>query len=100
VASTKTAVVVLVMVSPVAVDKDSKKSPLFIEYLSREMTSLEVRPLVTLTPNIKFSVFVSIIGTRPIFVLVRAGTPRLSEKVSSTAEVNVSLDSFSGDSPA
>ena len=88
------------MVSPVAVDKDSKKSPPFIEYLSREMTSLVVRPLVTLTPNIKFSVFASIIGTTPILVLVRAGTPRASDKVSSTADVNVSLDSFSGESPA
>ena len=99
-ASTKIAIVVLVTVSPVAADKDSRKAPPFIGYLSRDITSSDLKPLVTFTLNIKLRVLVSIMATGSTSVLVRAWTPRASDKLSSTADVNVSLVSFSAESPA
>ena len=93
------AIVVFVIVSPVAVDKDLIKAPPCIGYLSLEITSSDLKPLVTLTLIIKLSVFVSIMATGPASVLVWAGMPRASDKQSSTADVNVSLVSFSAESP-
>ena len=93
------------MVSPVAVDKDSRNAPPCIGYLSREMTSSDLKLLVTLTLKIKLSefvfvfVFVFIMVSGPISVLVWAGTPRASDRVSSTADLNVSLVTFSSASP-
>ena len=103
-ASTKMATVVLVMVSPVAADKDSRNAPPCIGYLSREMTSSDLKLLVTLTLKIKLSVFVFVLvfimASGPTTVLVWAGTPRASDRVSSTADLNVPLVTFSSESPA
>ena len=103
-ASMKIAIVVLVIALPVAADKDSRNVPPCIGYLSREMTSSDLKVLVTLTLMIKLNEFASmlvfVMASGPTSVLVWAGTPRASDRESWTADLNVLLVAFSFESPA
>ena len=103
-ASMKIAIVVLVIALPVAADKDSRNVPPCIGYLSREMTSSDLKVLVTLTLMIKLNEFASmlvfVMTSGPTSVLVWAGTPRASDRESWTADLNVLLVAFSFESPA